>query len=146
MSLQQPKVHFLFQHWSIAYLYRNIWKPYWTKMWILISHHSSKYYMQYTEYHFFCVWNGGSVLLPKMQSFKDFVWEKELFVCTFVYVCWHIASVAKSTSYSKCGNFTEHVRAPPQITSSNTQSEGFLESIPRTARCSSLCYKIYSYA
>jgi len=48
------------QHWWITYLYWNIWKLYWTEMWILIPHPSSKYYMQYTEYHFLRLkrWNG----------------------------------------------------------------------------------------
>jgi hypothetical protein len=44
--------------------------------------------MQSIEYHFFffCIMNGGGVLPPKTQSFKDFVREKNcLCVCLFIY-------------------------------------------------------------
>ena len=121
-----------FEHWSITYLYRNIWKLYWTEIWILISHPSSKYYMQYTECHFFFALGAvEGVCILRRKVVRTSYGERIVCLYFRVCVCWHIASVTKSTSYSKCGNFTEHVRAPPHITSSNKQAKGFLESIPK---------------
>ena len=97
--LQQLKVHFRIStlvDCTYIYTHRNIWKIYWNEMWNLISHPSSKYYIYiyiyiYTHTHtytisIFCVGNGGRVLLPKTQSFKDFVWEKNC-LCLLSCMC-----------------------------------------------------------
>ena len=75
---------------------------------------------------------GGRVLLPAKPQLQGLRKGKRI-VCVYfrVCVCLYIAPVVKSTSYSECGNFTEHITIPLHTTSSNTQAEGFLEFIPK---------------